>query len=288
MATISDALLLALSSPYAPRGELYKAVERSFGKDDPHTLVWNSDSRSMHPSLSARVIERAFEDDPVAAASEFGQDGRVVFRRDVESFLDADAVSTVTIEGRRELAPRQGLLYAAFCDPSGGSQDSFTVAVGHSEGDVAVLDAIREVRPPFSPDSVCEDFAALLKTYGLSSVVGDRYAGEWPRERFEAHGIIYETSALTKSGIYKEVLPLINSARVELLDLSVLRAQLLGLERRVARGGKDSIDHGPGGRDDVSNAAAGALVLVGAADTGEVIDFWYEPDEADGFRGFVY
>ena len=123
---------------------------------------------------------------------------------------------------------------------------------------------------------MCEDFAALLSTYGLSSVVGDRYAGEWPRERFEAHGIIYETSALTKSGIYKEVLPLINSARVELLDLSVLRAQLLGLERRVARGGKDSIDHGPGGRDDVANAVAGALVLVGTADATEYWEVVYD------------
>ncbi len=63
----------------------------------------------------------------------------------------------------------------------------------------------------------------------------------------------------------------------------MLRAQLLGLERRVARGGKDSIDHGPGGRDDVSNAAAGALVLVGAADATEPIDVWYDFEECGGF-----
>ena len=50
--------------------------------------------------------------------------------------------------------------------------------------------------------------------------------------------------------------------RVALLDMPVLRAQLIGLERRVARGGRDSVDHAPGGRDDVANAAAGALVNV--------------------------
>ena len=33
--------------------------------------------------------------------------------------------------------------------------------------------------------------------------------------------------------------------------------QLIGLERRTARGGRDSIDHGPGGHDDVCNAVAG-------------------------------
>jgi hypothetical protein len=29
------------------------------------------------------------------------------------------------------------------------------------------------------------------------------------------------------------------------------------LERRTARGGKDSVDHAPGGRDDVANVVAG-------------------------------
>ncbi len=48
------------------------------------------------------------------------------------------------------------------------------------------VDATREVHPKFSPDNVCAEFAALLKTYKLSTVVGDRYAGEWPRERFRA------------------------------------------------------------------------------------------------------
>jgi hypothetical protein len=38
--------------------------------------------------------------------------------------------------------------------------------------------------------------------------------------------------------------------------------QLCALERRTARGGRDSIDHAPGGRDDVVNAAAGAVVMA--------------------------
>ena len=33
--------------------------------------------------------------------------------------------------------------------------------------------------------------------------------------------------------------------------------KLVGLERRVSRQGKDSIDHSPGGHDDVANAVAG-------------------------------
>ena len=41
---------------------------------------------------------------------------------------------------------------------------------------------------------VVEEFAALLKSYGISRVTGDAYAGEWPRERFASHGITYDVS----------------------------------------------------------------------------------------------
>ena len=78
------------------------------------------------------------------------------------------------------------------------------------------------------------------------------------------HGIRYVPSARAKSDLYRELLPAVNAGRVELLEHPRLAAQLVGLERRVARGGKDSVDHAPGGHDDVANAAAGALVLAGA------------------------
>jgi hypothetical protein len=61
---------------------------------------------------------------------------------------------------------------------------------------------------------------------------------------------------------------LLNSRMAELLDNARLVAQLCQLERRTARSGKDSIDHVPGGHDDVCNAVAGALVLAGAGAQG--------------------
>ncbi len=57
---------------------------------------------------------------------------------------------------------------------------------------------------------------------------------------------------------------MLNSGRVELLATPRLEVQLCALERRTARGGRDSIDHPPGGHDDVANAVAGVLVdLIG-------------------------
>jgi hypothetical protein len=39
-------------------------------------------------------------------------------------------------------------------------------------------------------------------------------------------------------------------------------AQLVGLERRTARGGRDSIGHAPGAHDDLVNCVAGVVALV--------------------------
>jgi hypothetical protein len=102
----------------------------------------------------------------------------------------------------------------------------------------------------------------VLKSYGISQVTGDRYGGSWPSERFVVHSIRYVPSERTKSELYGALLPLVNAGRCGLLDVLRLHGQLAGLERRVARSGRDSIDHPPGGHDDLANSSAGALTLA--------------------------
>ena len=269
MATIADALLLCLSSPYSRRGELWRAHREHYGHDGDPVLVVQAETRALNATVPQAVIDRAYAEDAASASAEYGAQ----FRRDLESFVGREAIEAATIAGRRELPPVAGTAYVAFVDPSGGSADSMTLAIAHSELReahlIAVLDAVREVRPPFSPEAVVVEFAALLRAYRVASVTGDRYAGEWPRERFAEHEVTYRPSARTKSEIYGALLPSLNSGRVELLDLARLAAQLGSLERRTGTGGRDMIDHAPGRHDDLVNAAAGALVLatVGAADT---------------------
>jgi hypothetical protein len=137
-----------------------------------------------------------------------------------------------------------------------------TLAIAHAEGTTAVLDVVRERRPPFSPDDASREFAEVLKRYAVKRITGDRYSGEWVRESFRRHGVTYDVAAKPKSDIYRDLLPAINSGAVRLLDNDRLVTQLVALERRMARGGRDSIDHGPNGHDDLSNAAAGALTEV--------------------------
>ncbi len=248
-------LLVCSSTPYARRGELHKAHERHFGKPGP-VLVWRAPSLVMNPSLDAARIAEARADDPTAAASEWDAE----FRADITSFLDPEALAAVVEPGVLERGPVRGISYVAFCDPSGGGADSFTLAIAHADGDRAMLDCVREIPGPCDPRSAVAELAGLCKEYRVSRVVGDRYSGAWVRSAFDSHAVRYDVSERTKSELYLEALPLVNARRCSLLDLPRLRAQLLGLERRSGRGGRDSVDHGPGGHDDVANAAVGALV----------------------------
>jgi hypothetical protein len=259
MATIPGAMLLCASSPYARRGALWTAFRKFSGKDGP-VLVWKADTRTMNPTVPQSVIDEAYENDPASAAAEYGAE----FRTDVETFINREAVDACTIAGRYELPPASTVSYVAFLDPSGGSSDSMTLAIAYRDKDGrSILSAVRERRPPFSPEAVVSEFADLLKAYGVRRVVGDRWGGEFVREPFRSRGIQYELAENPKSDIYRDLLPLVNSGKVELLDHPRLVAQLCGLERRTARSGKDSIDHGPGAHDDLCNAAAGALVAAG-------------------------
>ena len=258
LATTGGPLVIA-SSPYAKRGVLFDAWRRHHGpQGDPLILVAQGTSRDFNPTLRQSVVDRAMERDAASASAEY----LAQFRTDIEAFVSREAVEACVVSSRFELPPGPGL-HLGFCDPSGGSVDSMSIAIAKREQDGrAVLCALREMRPPFSPTNVVAEFSLLLKSYGIHVVTGDHYGGIWPTEAFAKCGIRYELSDKTKSDIFLNTLPLLNSGRVELLDNARLVAQFCGLERRVSRGGRDSIDHGPGGHDDVCNAAAGALLLA--------------------------
>ena len=253
--------LMAISSPYARKGEMWTAYSRDFGADgDPSILVAQGATRDLNLSISKTLddwIARQYERDPASAVAEVGAQ----FRTDVETFVPLEIIRACT-DPVAERMPERGISYVGFVDPSGGASDAFTLGIAHMEGNIAVLDVVREVSPPFSPADVTEEFVSLLKAYNVSTVRGDRYGGQWVVEQFNGHGIMLEPSELNKSEIYAELLPMLNSRTVALLDNERLVHQLNGLERRRGRTGRDTIDHPKGGHDDLINAAAGALVLA--------------------------
>jgi hypothetical protein len=263
-ATIPNAMLLCASSPYARKGVLWDAYRKHHGKDGDPVLVWQSDTRSMNPSVPQSYIDQHMADDPARAMSEYGANGEIRFRTDVEAFVLREACEACVSRDVYERPPSRLHSYGAFVDPSGGSSDSFTLAIAHYEyaKQTCVIDCIREVRPPFSPEGVVGEFAALLKSYNLRTCGGDRFGGAWVSEQFGKFNITYKCAEQAKSELYTNLLPLINSRRIQFVDHPKLINQLVGLERRVSRSGRDSIDHCAGAHDDLINSVAGVADLV--------------------------
>ena len=250
-------LLLVASTPYRRAGAVWETYRRSFGVASD-VLVWLSDSRTMNPTLDASIIEAAVQQDPEAAKSEW----QGAFRADLESFVSPEAVDAVIVEGRYELPPVSGVSYVAFLDPAGGSgQDSMTVGVAHLDKEAAVLDLVREIRPPFSPEQATAEFAQELHRFQCARAWADRYAAGWVEESFRRYGITVMPVRQSKAELYLEVIGPLNSGQLELLDHQRLRSQLLTLERRTGRG-RDMVDHSPSAHDDLINSAVGALVMA--------------------------
>ena len=266
LATVPNALIVGIGSPYRRSGVLHDAWKRHYGKEASSVLVIQASSQQLNPTISDAVVARAMEADPVAAQSEWFAS----FRSDLAAFLDQDLIDKAVEIGRRERPPLRGVDYVAFTDPSGGSRDAFSLAIGHRDNERLVLDVCRGIRPPFDPSVVVKEFCQLLKSYRCYEVVGDKYAGHWTVEAFSKHGIFYSHSDLTKSEIYLECLPLFSQGVVDLLDAPPLAVELQQLERRTSRSGRDSVDHppgsgpgpGPGSHDDFANAACGCLALL--------------------------
>ena len=248
----TDGLLIGFSSPYSKRGLLYEKYRKHDGQCDD-VLVVQGATTDFNPTLNTRIIEEALQDDPEAAQAEWlGQ-----FRNDVEAFVSREVIESLMRSSPLELPYDNQYSYFSFVDSAGGGQDEFTMAIGHMEKNTVVVDLVRGQRG--TPSVIVEEYTAILKTYKILEVHGDRYGGSWPRDEFQKWRIEYKTSEQAKSGLYQDTLPMLNSGRVELPPDDRLMLQFMGLERRTSRSGRDSIDHAPNGHDDRANAVAGLI-----------------------------
>jgi hypothetical protein len=132
-----------------------------------------------------------------------------------------------------------------------------TACIGHVEGNTVIVDCLREIPAPFDPESAVGEFVKLFRSYHIAHVYADRYAAAWTAQAFEKRRVAYRHSELAKSALYLNLLPHLNSKTIRLLDNPRAVNQIASLERRTARGGRDTIDHPAQAHDDIANAIAG-------------------------------
>lgn len=263
---VDGGLMVLGSSVYRKRGYMYQQYRKLHGNNDSEDICWFAPSATMNPKLPARVVEKALQDDPSRARAEYEN----VWREDIADFIPLDVVEACTEWSLRELPPQPGNCYFAYCDPAGGvGQDAFTVAIAHRLNDnvgTVVLDAVRERSPRFVPAEVVREYAALLKSYGISEIMSDSFAGGFHADEWVRNDIRFKPCDNSTSENYLHFLPMLLSGRARLLDHPKLRTQLVGLERRVSPGGgREIVSHAQiaSAHDDIATAVAGAMVRAG-------------------------
>ena len=103
------------------------------------------------------------------------------------------------------------------------------------------------------------EVAALCQHFGVETLIGDRWGGDFPREALRNAGLGYKISDYTTSDAFCALLPLMNSKEVELPRFDKLLKQLGALQRRPSSLGKDRIVHPPNQHDDLAAAVAVAV-----------------------------
>lgn len=171
-----------------------------------------------------------------------------------------DKILASVVTCRRSLPPQEGIKYAAYVDMSGGSSDDATIAIGHREGRVAVVDRVEKQAgsPPFDPRAAVLKFCGLLREYGIRRLVGDSYAGVTFRADFAREDITYVVGGLrSASDLYEAPEPRLNAGEVALPDDPTLIEQLVCLVWKNTK-----VTHESGAHDDHANAVAGLVHVL--------------------------
>jgi hypothetical protein len=273
---LPEGKLIGISTPYSKFGYLYDTYKEYYGVqgEDSGILVWQADTLTMNPTYRKTTIARMRKKDPEASVAEYDAQ----FREDIYSYLTDEQIDDSTDQGIKQRPPVQNIKYKSFVDVSGGRSDSFSFSIAHQEdinGEVKVIvDYTYEAIPPYIVNHEVEHCCNMIKRYGIYEITGDKFGGELTTQLFKKQGIQYNDSVFNKSEIFLEFASLVNMNQVRLIEHPKLKRQLLTLERRAGRVGKDKIEKIKGAHDDIANTVAGACVNIAQ-------DILIRPSEAE-------
>lgn len=271
-ALVPGGRIWGISSVFSKFDILFESYEAFWGKNNPDTLFWLSDTLSMHPLFDTDKIKRALKEDRSAAMADYYS----VFQDEKSNFLPEEIINRAIVKGQTELPYDSEVeRYYAFADSAqmlrkGG--DEFAFSLCHIEKDeeaeeeeektIFVVDKLVTWTPPADVKNIEFEILEICQEYKINQIWMDRVAIGFTTSFFREHGIKITPSPKTKSQIYETCGYMLNRDQVDLIDNKKLRIQAMSLERRLRSGGRAEID-AMGGRlkDDAVNVVFGALVM---------------------------
>lgn len=281
--------LIKISTPYMMKGELYQDYKDFYGKDNDDVIVFRGSTDLFNPAYSEKKLAKLRKRKPLTYRCE----NLAFFRTDLSAMYDPEMIDkAINYDRPLEIPLVEGVSYKCFVDVAGGGgKDSYSIAIGHLENEKAIVDVVRSQAPKFNPLEITSYYAALVKQYNISKVIGDKFSGDYASNNWAKENISYERSEKTKSELYLEAESPFNTERVDIPSKELAIIQLKNLIRKTRSGGKDSVDTDSGQPEDEANVIAGIIYLllgeqgsscaVGIPDVG-IGDIWGEGSPSYG------
>jgi hypothetical protein len=267
--------LIFISTPWTNDGLFAELCNRYEGVDDDDNLAIHGATETLNPTLvSDEFIAELKEVDPVSWRSEI----QAEYRDAHGQYIPRELLNELRDTGIVYRAPDMNApwLYVAFADcATGMGGDSYAACVSHYEPDrgKVVLDAIFEAKPPFDAWNVVGQICQFVQPFRVTKIYGDRHSIGFNATAFMRHGVEYVAEGVPrKSDLYLQLLPMLTSRSVRLLDDDRLVDQLCSLQRIALPSGLERIDAHAGRPEDVANATCGALIYAAQQENGA--DIW--------------
>lgn len=237
--------LIKLTTPWVKGGLVYD--EFSHRDERPDLLVWQASTAFMTTRVSAELLEKERAADPTYFAREYGAE----FTDDTEASLPGADIDFAIRKGVREVPfsePLKGQYFAAIDASSLTGRDRFVFGIAHRavRGNAGAGPSVDLFRgwTRSSVSEVCDEVAALAKSYGIRTITADQHGYHFLRELMKQRGIELEQLAFTvrsKPEIFIDLKVALAQGRVQLLDHAESVRELRVLESRRTSGGHFSV-----------------------------------------------
>ncbi len=241
---LPGAQLVAIGSPWAPRGPIYEAVQEHWKAPSARLVVVRAPAPHMNPEYwTPERVEKLRVQDATAHRTDILAE----FADPESSLFSSMELDRATRAGPLELPPDPTAYYTAAMDPATrGNAWTLCIATSKRFGltvkKVIVLAKqwIGSKTDPLSPDTVLAEIAAICKRYGIEHARTDQFSADALRVIAARHGLYLHIETITaprKVEMYESLRAKIADGAVEIPADPTLRADLLSIRKRVTQSG---------------------------------------------------
>jgi hypothetical protein len=242
---LPGAQLVAIGSPWAPRGPVYEAVQEHAGKPSARLVIVRAPAYAMNPVwwTRARVAALKVQDEQVLRTDVLAQ-----FADPETALLSSAEIERATRKGALVVGREAGHTYVAAMDPgTRGNAWTLVVATRKRRTDGRHFTAVVLAKQwqgsktdPLDPDRVLAEIAAHAKNYGAPGVWTDQLAADFVRSIAQRHGLgvfVETVGASSKVAMFESFRMRLADDGLELPDDPMVRADLLSVRKRVTMNG---------------------------------------------------